>query len=118
MLVKKFTKKHDFNQARGESKANEHQSEVRDALQSAFDALSHGRYEQAHDAIDQGMSLVNKRSKLIILADNTAGILLRNIKEMKSLLILMTRSMKKCEASSVFQVFRDVLILDLKNQIN
>jgi hypothetical protein len=53
----------------GNQQQFDHQADVKEALQSAFDAVVSSKYEQAKEALQEGMLLVDKRSKLIILAD-------------------------------------------------
>lgn len=64
----KSEKKHEFKHE-GNRQQFTHQSDVKEALQSAFDALVNSQYEQAKDVLHQGMLLVEKRSELILLAD-------------------------------------------------
>ena len=78
----KTDKKHEFKHEGNRQQFN-HQSDVKEALQSAFDALVNFKYEQAKEAVEEGMLLIEKRSKLIILADKYCWILLKNINAMR-----------------------------------
>ena len=62
--VPKYEFKHD-----GKRRQYNHQFDVKEALQSAFDALVNFKFEQAKEALEEGTLMIDKRSKLIILAD-------------------------------------------------
>ena len=64
----KTGKKYEFKHV-GNQQQFDHQADVKEALQSAFDAVVSSKYEQAKEALQEGMLLVDKRSKFIILAD-------------------------------------------------
>ena len=59
--IPKYEFKHDGNRQH-----HHHQFDVKEALQIAFDALVNSNFDQAKEALEEGMLLVNKR---IILAD-------------------------------------------------
>ena len=60
----KYEFKHDGNRQQ-----HNHQTDVKEALQTAFDALVNSNFDLAKEALEEGMLLVDERSKLIILAD-------------------------------------------------
>jgi hypothetical protein len=78
---KKYKFKHVGNQLQFD-----HQADVKEALQSAFDAVVSSKYayEQAKEALHEGILLVDKRSKLIILADKYGWDFVKDTNAMKS----------------------------------
>ena len=69
-MAKRFkpTPKYEFKHD-GNRQQHNHRSDVKEALQTAFDALVNSNFDRAKEALEEGMLLVDKRSKLIILAD-------------------------------------------------
>ena len=61
---KQHTFKHDGNREQ-----YEHQIQVKDALESAFNALVNSKIDNAQSALQEGMLLIDKRLKYIVLAD-------------------------------------------------
>ena len=57
--------------SKGNKKQFEHQQQVLDSLTEAKDSLASGKYEKAKRAIEEGISLTEKRIKVIKLADRS-----------------------------------------------
>ena len=64
-MAKRFkpTPKYEFKHD-GNRQQHNHQSDVKEALQTAFDALVNSNFDRAKEALEEGMLLVDKRLSL------------------------------------------------------